>query len=257
MRTALALIPLVLLLCAAAPAQAEAPPTDDPWAAKPVCNFGMPYLGRAVLPRQAGMITAILQRVFEPEGVVLRHRAMPYHRAVAEVEQGDIQCTLSIGDAPPRLLRAAHPVFLYDLAAARLTATEWQGPASLADKRVAYLHGFDLAAILKVRLTPQLVYDLSSAFPLLEQGFVAYILGERGLLEAARRDSGLHSHLCVIEPIRTLPTYPVFAPTEAGRAFRDFYDRRMRALAASGDLAEILAQSGLSEGLARRLLQAQ
>lgn len=252
MRSALCLVPLVLLLCAAAPA-----PAADPWAAKPVCNFGMPYLGRAVLPRQAGMITAILQRVFEPEGVVLRHRAMPYHRALAALGQGDIQCTLSIGEAPPRLLRAEHPVFLYDLAAARLNATEWKGPSSLAGTRVAYLHGFDLAAILKVRFTPQLVYDLSSAYPLLEKGFVAYILGGRELLETARRDSGLHSHLCVIEPIKTLPVYPVFAPTEAGRVFRDLYDRRMRALAASGDLAETLAQSGLSEALARRLIEAQ
>jgi len=249
MRTALVLL---LALCCAVPAMA-----DDPWTAKPVCNFGMPYIGRAVLPRQAGMVTAILQRVFEPEGVVLRHQAMPYHRALAELERGEIECTLSIGDAPPRSLPAVHPVFLYDLAAARMASTAWKGVASLRDGRVAYVHGFDLAAVTGEKFTPQLVYDPSSAFPLLEAGFVNFILGDRETLETARRTSGLHSHLCAIEPIRTLPVRLVFAPTEAGRRFRDIFDRRMQSLAGSGDLADVLAECGLPEDRARRLLEAQ
>jgi len=254
MRTVLVLL---FALCCAFPAQADGTATGDPWTAKPVCTFGMPYIGRAVLPRQAGMLTAILQRVFEPEGVVLRHQVMPYQRALDELTKGSIQCTLSIGDDPPRSLRARHPVFLYDLAAARLTTTKWKGVSSLKGERVAYAHGFDLAAFFDVRFTPQLVYDLGSAFPLLEQGFVTYILGGRLMLEAARRNSGLHAHLCVIEPIKTLPVYPVFAPTEAGRNFRDIYDRRMRALAASGELADVLAESGLPEDRVKRLLDAQ
>ncbi|WP_419786270.1 substrate-binding periplasmic protein [Pseudodesulfovibrio sp.] len=229
----------------------------DPWAVKPVCVFGMPYIGRAVLPHQGGIITEILRRVLEPEGVVLQHESMPYGRTVDELVHGSVQCSLSIGNDPRTVLRGKHPIFLYDLCVARAPETAWKGVKSLQGQRVAYVHGFDLPAILGVEFSPQKMFDLASAFSLLRDGTVAYILDGKNLLETARKESGVYLHQVVIEPIRTLPVHLVFAPTKEGRLFRDLYDRRMTELKQAGELKAILTESGLSETRAVRLLKAQ
>ena len=247
-----AILLLCLLLLPALPARAE-----DPWTAKPLCRFGMPYVGHAVLPGQTGLVVNILRRVFEPEGVEFKHVVMHYERAVAELDQGLIQCTLDVGNRHPKALEAARPLLNYDLAAARLATTPWKGVESLRGTRTAYLHGFDLHTLVPVPFTPQPVFDLASAFPMLEDGFVSFILDDVRLLGHAMRDSRIPSHLFVIEPIKSLPVKVIFASTDQGRRFRDIYDRRMRELAASGELVGLLRESGLEPERVDRLLNAK
>ncbi|MEF2231184.1 MAG: hypothetical protein V3571_09670 [Pseudodesulfovibrio sp.] len=242
---------LVLLWCL--PARAA----GDPWKAKPRCVFGMPYIGRAVQPDQAGIVINVLRLVFEGQGVEARHEVMPYERAADEVGKGTIQCTLDVGNRHPKSLPTERPLLNYDLAAARLAATPWKGVESLRGTRVAYLQGFDLGELVPVPFTPQPVFDLASAFPMLEDKFVAFILDDVRLLDRALRDSRIPSHLFAVEPITSLPVRLIFAPTDEGRRYRDIYDRRMRELAASGELARVLLESGLSQERVDRLLKAR
>jgi len=254
MRSALRTILFLLLaLACCAPARAA----GDPWKARPLCVFGMPYIGRAVQPDQAGIVINVLRLVFESQGVEVRHEVMPYERAGDEVEKGIIQCTLDVGNRHPKALAAERPLLNYDLGAARLVTTPWKGVESLKDTRVAYLHGFDLHTLIPVTFTPQPVFDLASAFPMLEEKFIAFILDDVRLLDRAMRDSRIPSHFFTIEPVTSLPVRLVFAPTDEGRRFRDMYDRRIRDLAASGELTRVLLESGLSQERVDRLLKAK
>lgn len=230
---------------------------DDPWKPKPVCIFGMPYLGEAVKKDQKGIIITLLNAVFEPEGIVLKHMPIPYRRAVEEVEQGKIQCTLDVKNNNKRVVQGNHTLLFYDLTAARLQTTEWKGLSSLKNKRVAYMHGFGIETFLPVNFLPHQVYDLSSAFDLLEREEVAFVLDDSRMLKYAIYDSKLPSYLFVFDPIKSFPVHPIFAPTPEGRYFRDIYDRRMKALAASGELAHILEKTGLSKPRIQRILKAQ
>ena len=243
---------LCLLLLPALPALGA-----DPWTAKPLCRFGMPYVDPVILKNQSGIAVNILRRIFEPEGVEFRHVVMPYERAIDELEQGLIQCTFDVGNRVKKGLPGERPLLNCDLAAARLATTPWKGVESLRGTRVAYLHGFELDDMVKVPFTPQAVYDLASAFPMLEDGFVAFILDDVRPLSMAMRESRIPPHLFVIEPIRTLPVKLAFAPTDEGRRFRDIYDRRMRELAASGELAALLRESGLEPERVDRLVNAK
>jgi hypothetical protein len=248
------LVPLlaVLWLLPAAPAAAL-----DPWEPLPTCLFGMPLMPKIIKKDQRGTINAVLKAVFEKERIRFRHLTMPYERALDEVGQGNIQCTLNVGGKSGTLLPGATPVYFCNLSAARLKTTPWKGEKSLKGKRVAYPQGLGMEKLLNVNILPQHVYDLSTAFHLLEQGLAQYALEDRALLKEAMRDSKLPSHLFAIDPIRIFGVYPVFAPTEEGRRYRKIYNRRMQELAVSGELAAILAKNGLGKGCIERILKAQ
>ena len=71
---------------------------ESPWKKVPICTFGMPYIGHAVGPHQAGLITGILKAVYKPEDIKLVHKELPYKRALDELAAGKIQCSLDIKD---------------------------------------------------------------------------------------------------------------------------------------------------------------
>ena len=248
------LLPLlaILWLLPAGPATAL-----DPWKPLPTCVFGMPLMSKIVQKDQRGTINAVLKAVFEPERIRFRHVTLPYERAVAETKQGEIQCTLDVGTKLSDLRQGTHPLYFCDLSAARLQTTPWKGEASLMGKRVACPQGIGFEKLLSVKYTPHYVYSLSSAFHLLEQGLVQYALEDETLLREAMHDSKLPSHFFAIDLIRSFAVYPVFAPTEEGNRFREIYDRRMRELAASGELATILSENGQGKRCVERILKAQ
>ena len=242
----------VLWLLPAAPARAL-----DPWKPLPTCTFAMPLMGEAVKKDQHGMIIAVFKAVYEPAGIRFRHQNMPYDQAVAAAEQGKVHCTLDVKERKGKLVRGDHPLFFYDLASARLKTTEWKGLDSLKGKRVAYLHGLGLETFLPVKFVPHHIFDLASAFHLLDQGIVQYAMDDSRLLRYAQRDSKLPSHFFLIDPIRSFEIYPVFAPTEEGNRYREIYNRRMKEITASGDLASVLTRNGLSDERIERILKAQ
>lgn len=248
------LLPLltVLWLLPAGPASAL-----DPWEPLPTCVFGMPLMSKIVQKDQQGAINAVLKAAFEKERIRFKHTTMPYERAVAAAEQGEVQCTLEIDGFFSDLVRGKQPIYFCNLSAARLKTTPWKGKSSLKGKRVAYPQGMGFEKILSVDFLPQHVYALSSAFHLLEQGLVQYALEDRGLLKEAIRESELPSHIFAIDPIRSFGVYLAFAPTEVGRRYREIYERRMKEMAASGELADILTRNGLGARCIEHILEAQ
>lgn len=223
------------------PAQAE----ENPWS-RPTCIFGMPNIGHAVQRGQTGLITDILNAVYKREGVVFRHETMPYARALQALAVGKIQCTLDVGKQKIGLQPKSIIAF-YDLSVAFMRGTEWKGPESLRGKKVAYLHGFDIAKILKLNVVPQLVYDLTSAFHMLDRGFASYILDDGRLLKDALFESRLPSYEFEVEHLKTFEVRPIFADTPDGRKFLEIYDRRIPEMIETGELDEIFTRYDLKK----------
>lgn len=234
---------LLLLLCLAMPAMADKP---NPWAPRQQCLFGMPFLGHAVKPQQTGLLTEMFKLIYEPEDILLRHERLPYLRALEGVRSGKLHVTLDIKTDRKGVLQSKGVMATYDLAVAYKFKTGFEDLKSLKDKRVAYLHGFGLEEFVPVQFMPQLVYDLTSAFHMLDRGHVTYVLGDNALLRDAIFDSRLPSGQYVITDISTHFVRPIFADTEEGRLLRDVYDRRMKELIAKGDLQDFLIKQGLS-----------
>ncbi|SOB58501.1 protein of unknown function [Pseudodesulfovibrio profundus] len=219
---------------------------DDPWVPREVCVFGMPYVGRAVQPGQAGLYTEILQSVYEDEGIGFKHKSLPYPRALQSVTDSRIQCTLSVRDQFNDVVQGAVSLALYDLVAVHFRSTDFTGVDSLRDKRVAYLNGFDWQEYITVKMSPQEVYDLGFAFQMLDRGHVEYIIGDKDQLLEALPRSGIQLSDLRISPITTLEVCPIFSPSESGRRLKEVYDRRMQELVDSGALDHIYQRHGVN-----------
>lgn len=235
------------------PLQAQQP---DPWAERDTFIFGMPYIGHAVQPRNTGMISDILKAVFEPEDIDFAHVPHPYKRVLEELRAGTIHCSLQVKDHYKGVLQGETTLATYDLSAAYLYKTGFGGVQSLAGKKIAFLHGFGIQSFIPVTFRAQPVYDLSSAFHMLDRGHVDYVLGDGRLLRDAIDDSDLPSGEFVISGISSFEVRPIFAPTKDGRRFRAIYDRRMKELIASGKLVAIMEKHGLGKESINRVLQA-
>lgn len=235
---------------------ASAEDAANPWAKREECVFGMPYLGQVVRPRNQGALTAVLKAVYAYDGIDLRHEALPYERALEGLRQGAVDCTLVLKGDHKGVLQGETTLATYDLAAAYLRETGWVGIQSLKDQRVAYLHGFDLETLLPVPILPQLVYDLSSAYHMLERGHVTYVLDDVALLRDAMYDSQLPSSEFSITEFASYEVRPIFADTPKGRRLRDIYDRRMKVLIETGDFVDILKKNGMSAPGIEKVLKA-
>lgn len=242
---------LAALLLAANVVFAQSP---DPWKARERCVFAMPYIGHAVKPDNKGLVNDILTAVYEYDDIELEHIAMPYKRSLEGLRTGEIDCTLDVKNNARDVLQGSLTIAFYDLSVAYMRTTPYKNVQSLKGQRAAYLHGFSLDAFLPVKINPQLVYDLSSAFHMLERDHVRFILGDNKLLEDAMYESKLPSHQFVITKLDSFEVNPIFADTSRGRELRDVYDRRMRKLIDSGKLAEIMRQNGLSASTIRKVL---
>jgi len=246
------ILTLALSIALVLPVAAQEP---DPWKAKEKCIFGMPYLGHAVKRGSTGLVTEILKAVYEPTGIEFLHKELPYVRAMEEVRTGEIHCTLAAKDSH-KLPQGDYTLAYYDLAAAYLRKTGFDNVQSLAGKRVAYLHGFELKRFLPVKFTPQQIYDLSSGFHMLDRKHVAYLLGDNSLLLSAMRDSQLPTSDFMFTDIKSFEIRPVFAPTKEGKRFRNIYNRRMKEMLKSGELTDLMRANGLDEKGIQKILQA-
>lgn len=201
---------------------------DTRWTEWEKVSFGMPYLGHAVKPQRGGVVNAILTEVFEGAEIDFEHVALPYTRALREVRQGKLDLTLDVENNRKGVLHGTTTMVFYDLSVAFLRSSGFEGMKSMANERVAYLHGFNIEKYLPVPVKTHLVYALSSAFHLLELGEVKYVLGDYELLKNALHESGLADTSQVIQRLKSYRVHPIFAPTEKGRRYRAVYERRLR-----------------------------
>ncbi|EGB15720.1 hypothetical protein DND132_2517 [Pseudodesulfovibrio mercurii] len=248
---------LVALLLAAhmALAATDAPiaPEDD-WSPVPACVFGMPESGDAVRNDNTGFVTEVLRAALASAGYDLIHRDIPYRRARDELAEGRIQCTLTAKGASDAEGQARSVIAACDLTVAYVLARGFSGLHDLAGQKVAHLYGYDFQQILPVKIRPQPTYDRTSAIHMLDRGHVRYVVGEETLLKDAVRKTGLPLTEFGFARFMSMDLVPVFAPTAEGFRLRDIFDRRMREMARSGELAAIYHRNGLPEERIRHIL---
>jgi len=236
-------------------APVNAPAGYPEWQPPKAFIFGMPYIGHAVKPNRKGLVTEILKAVFEGAGYELEHQNLPYKRALTALKAGKIHCTLDVRDKQKGVVQGKTTMLIYDLAVAYLRKTGFKDIKELAGQRVAYMHGFDIQALLPVKIKPQQTYDLSSAFHMLDRGHVSYILDDDVLLKDAMFESKLASSQFAVTKLKAFEVRPIFPDTKEGRVLRDLYDKRMQEMIKNGDLWEILTASGLSKNGINNLKQ--
>lgn len=180
-----------------------------------------------------GLYFDVIRAVYEPVGVAVRIRILPYARTVNLVrdKRADawVASFLKEKDFP------LYPQWHFDQNAQMVLYTArselpYQDQSSLANRRVAWLRDFGLDRYIKVPMRVTEVDTLASALGMLDHGRIDYVIGARSDLQDYIRDAKVDMSRYQMKFVMHLGLYLAFADTPRAAALRDIWDRRMETL---------------------------
>lgn len=208
-----------------------------------------------------GYLVEVLREVFEPRGIVVEYRVMPWKRAVFETEHGRIDGALGAvaGDRGRNLIgEEGLGVNATVLVVRRGEEFEYAGPKSLDGLAVGVVadYSYDsdgsLDRYLRARReSGDSLYvvrqdaPLRSLFTMLERGRIDVFPENRYVARHAIGQMRLLDSVSLVETGRGDAVYVAFSPNDRGRRYVRQLDAGIRRLRASGRLAEIMASYGI------------
>ncbi|WP_434578701.1 transporter substrate-binding domain-containing protein [Pseudomonas sp. Z5-35] len=186
-----------------------------------------------------GMAWDILREVFEPEGVKLKIRSVPYTRSIGLVERADAD--VQVGAYRDETEGLLYPRWHYDvdhIYALGLASKPSPSLATIGDYRLVWMRGYEYDRYLpnirrfneihrSVGILPMLVHDRADFY-------IDALMEIQDVLSKADDPKQYK-----LSPLINLPLYLGFANTENGRALRALFDRRMDVLVKNGELKPI------------------
>lgn len=181
----------------------------------------------------------VLRQVFEPAGVKLDIRTVPYLRSLGLAERGEVDaCVGSYRDESGELL---YPRWNFDtdhIYALGLASSPVPTPQTLGSFRLAWVRGYDYQDYLpNVRRYAEVIRRTGIVSMLTHDRADFYIdaLTEVDYVLSRAKDPSQLRRTHIAE----LPLYLCFAKTPQARALMALFDQRMEALVKSGELKPI------------------
>lgn len=190
----------------------------------------------------SGLAWDLLRQVFEPAGISVQTRSVPYTRSVGLAQRGEVDgCVGSYRDEVSGVL---YPHWNFDadhIYALGLATAPTPTLATLGDYRLAWVRGYKYEQYLpNVRRFNQ-IERRDGILPMLQHGradFYIDALTEARYVLSESQDPALFK----LTHIAELPLYIGFADTERGRALMAVYDQRFASLVKTGELKAIFAR---------------
>lgn len=186
-----------------------------------------------------GLAWDVLRKVFEPVGVKLDIRTVPYTRSIGLVQLKEVDALVgSYRDEAPQVL---YPQWNFDsdhIYALGLANSPEPTQATLGKYRLAWVRGYRYENYLPNIKRYNQIERRSGILSMLRQGRADYYIDARTEVEAVVRDAAdpaqyRYSHLA------ELPLFLGFADTPQARTLMALYDRRMAQLVKSGELKPV------------------
>ncbi|MBC9252341.1 ABC transporter substrate-binding protein [Pseudomonas alcaligenes] len=185
----------------------------------------------------SGLAWDIMRQVFEPAGVKVSFRIVPYTRSIGLVQRGEADAWLgSYRDEIGQ--RIVYPHWHYDadlIAALGLQSKPQPTLANLGQYRLAWVRGYDYQHYLTGLQHYQEIERRNGILGMLDLDHADFYLDASTEIDEVLKDSADASRYRVTLLTR-LPLYPGFSDTPRGRALAALYDQRMAALVGSGAL---------------------
>ncbi|WP_210641311.1 MULTISPECIES: transporter substrate-binding domain-containing protein [unclassified Pseudomonas] len=186
-----------------------------------------------------GMGWDILREVFEPAGVKLEIRSVPYTRSTGLVQRGEVD--VQVGAYRDESEGVLYPKWHYDvdhIYALGLASKPAPTLATVGNYRLVWMRGYEYNNYLpnirrfneihrSVGILSMLVHDRADFY-------IDALMEIQDVL--AKADNPQQFKL---SPLINLPLYLGFANTENGRALRELFDQRMEVLVRTGQLKPI------------------
>jgi len=186
-----------------------------------------------------GMGWDILRAVFEPEGIKLEIRSVPYTRSIGLVQRGEVD--VQVGAYRDESEGVLYPKWHYDvdhIYALGLASKPTPTLATIGNYRLVWMRGYEYNNYLpNIRRFNEIHRAVGILPMLIHERADFYIDASMEIEEVlAKADDPKQFKL---SPLINLPLYLGFANNENGRVLRALFDRRMDVLVKSGQLKPI------------------
>ncbi|ANF88528.1 ABC transporter substrate-binding protein [Pseudomonas antarctica] len=187
----------------------------------------------------SGLAWDVLRQVFEPAGITLQTRTVPYTRSVGLAQRGEVDGWVGAYRDEARGVLYPHWHFDADhLYALGLATAPTPSLATLGNYRLAWVRGYRYEAYLPNLHHFNQIERRDGILPMLQHARVDFYIDSLTEAKHVLSQSDEPSQFKLTH-IAELPLYVGFADTERGRALMAVYDRRMAALVKNGELKPI------------------
>lgn len=186
-----------------------------------------------------GLAWDILREVFEPEGVKLEIRSVPYTRSVGLVQRGEVD--LQVGAYRDEYQGVLYPRWHFDvdpIYALGLASTPKPTLATIGNYRLVWMRGYEYNRYLpNIRSFNEVHRSMGILSMLAHDRADFYIDAAMEIEDLLAKTE--HPEAYTLTPLIKLPLYLGFADTETGQVLRSLFDRRMDVLVKNGRLKPI------------------
>lgn len=202
----------------------------------------------------SGLFFEMFRAVYEPAGVEVRYRFVPWKRARQTVAAGEADamfCVWRVDAEEQGLVVPRFPMYVEYTAVVWKAGTlpDWKGAESLNGKRAVWLGGYDFHTLDFFANTRFAGWDeveeFEDAWRLLTRGradvYIDALLDIREYADARSLDLDADYH---VEILWGENAYPAFHPSEKSRRLMRIFDDRIQTLFADGRLRALFEKWG-------------
>ena len=187
----------------------------------------------------SGLAWDVLRKVFEPAGITLQTRSVPYTRSVGLAQRGEVDGW--VGSYREEATGVLYPHWNFDsdhIYALGLAGTPAPTLATLGNYRLAWVRGYKYEEYLPTVQRFNQIERRDGILPMLEHAradfYIDALTEAQYVLNQADDTSRFR-----LTHIAEIPLYIGFADNERGRALMAVFDQRMAVLVKSGALKAI------------------
>ena len=187
----------------------------------------------------SGLAWDVLRKVFEPAGITLQTRSVPYTRSVGLAQRGEVDGW--VGSYRDEATGVLYPHWNFDsdhIYALGLASTPAPTVATLGNYRLAWVRGYKYEEYLPNVHRFNQIERRDGILPMLEHARADFYIDALTEAKYVLNQAGDPSKFALTH-IAELPLYIGFADNERGRALMGVFDQRMAALVKSGELKAI------------------
>ena len=186
-----------------------------------------------------GLAWDVLRQVFEPAGIKVQTRSVPYTRSVGLAQRGEVDGW--VGSYRDEAEGVLYPHWNFDsdhIYALGLASTPAPTVATLGNYRLAWVRGYKYEEYLPNVHRFNQIERRDGILPMLQHARADFYIDALTEAKYVLNQAGDPSKFALTH-IAELPLYIGFADNERGRALMGVFDQRMAALVKSGELKAI------------------
>jgi len=188
----------------------------------------------------SGLAWDIMRQVFEPAGVKMRFRIVPYTRSIGLVQRGEADAWLGSyrDEVSEKIIYPRWPYDADQIVALSLREQPVPTLQNIGQYRLSWIRGYEYQRYLPGVRRYEEIQRRVGILRMLELGHADFFLDASTEVEDVLHEDPDSARFRTTELTR-LPLYAGFADTARGRALAELFDRRMAELVRDGSLRAV------------------